>query len=227
MAVGPGYTNAEGVYFFGESDNAGLISDTLNLLPTTLSTLAAANRVKFAKLQVSSYLWANVAARTAQTGMANGDEGYQSDTGVIYKRLGGAWKEWDSDWITYAPTLTGITLGTSPTTRYRYKWRQGICLVDYSIKLGTGGAFTAQPTMTLPITGIALDCPDQEYDGKSSAANSAGNIYPIAVLASSSSVTIAKFWTTTSGAYAAVSATVPHTWALGSVMRGKFEVVPA
>lgn len=35
--------------------------------------------------QIQSFVWANAAARTAQTGMAEGDWGYQQDTDVTYR----------------------------------------------------------------------------------------------------------------------------------------------
>ena len=37
MSAGPGYTDAEGVYFFGEADEEALFSDLLNLLSTAVS----------------------------------------------------------------------------------------------------------------------------------------------------------------------------------------------
>jgi hypothetical protein len=41
--------------------------------------------------QVQTYIWANAAARTAQTGMLEGAIGYQSDTDVYYSYSGTAW----------------------------------------------------------------------------------------------------------------------------------------
>lgn len=177
------------------------------------------------KAHFDTYVAAVVAI--ADLTFAVGQRGYVTATGITYWWTGSAWKAWESDWITYAPTITGVTLGTGSTTEYRYRYVQGVVEIDYSIRLGTGGAFTAQPTMTLPVTARALRCNDMEYDGKSSACNAAGNIYPIAVLASGASTSIVKFWSTTAGAYAAISATAPHTWALNSVIQGIFRIVPA
>ena len=41
--------------------------------------------------QIQTYKWADNAARTAQTGMVAGDEGYQTDTGAAYRYDGAAW----------------------------------------------------------------------------------------------------------------------------------------
>jgi len=43
--------------------------------------------------QIKTYKWADNAARTAQTGMAAGDEGYQTDTDTAYRYDGTAWNE--------------------------------------------------------------------------------------------------------------------------------------
>jgi len=39
----------------------------------------------------TDYLWANAAARTAQTGMVAGQKGYQTDTGITYRRDTSIW----------------------------------------------------------------------------------------------------------------------------------------
>ena len=41
--------------------------------------------------QIKTYKWADNAARTAQTGMVAGDEGYQTDTDTAYRYDGTAW----------------------------------------------------------------------------------------------------------------------------------------
>ena len=43
--------------------------------------------------QIKTYKWADNAARTAQTGMTAGDEGYQTDTDTYYTYDGAAWVE--------------------------------------------------------------------------------------------------------------------------------------
>ena len=41
--------------------------------------------------QIKTYKWADNAARTAQTGMTAGDEGYQTDTDTAYRYDGAVW----------------------------------------------------------------------------------------------------------------------------------------
>ncbi|UXO93841.1 hypothetical protein Pan2_22 [Pseudanabaena phage Pan2] len=41
--------------------------------------------------QIQTFVWANAAARTAQTGMIAGDFGYQTDTGLTYRYNGSSW----------------------------------------------------------------------------------------------------------------------------------------
>ena len=171
--------------------------------------------------------YANLAAINALGSPRAHDRAVALDTGIEYRYSGSAWGGWESDWVTYAPTLTGVTLGTGSTTRYRYKFVAGLVLVDYSIRLGTGGSFTGQPSLTLPVTAEALRVNFQEYPGTSFASNVASNIFPMSVLADSASVTAVKFWARNTGAYVAVAATVPLTWALNSVIRGQFTMVPA
>lgn len=146
---------------------------------------------------------------------------------ITYRRNASAWRPWDSDWIAYAPTLTNVVLGTGAATEYRYRYVGGVVEVDFFIRLGTGGSFSGSPTMTLPGNAVALRHNNMTYDGVASATNAAGNIYPISVLANTTAVGSVWFWTTTSGAYAQVTATVPHTWALNSAIQGKFRFVPA
>lgn len=146
---------------------------------------------------------------------------------VTYRRNASAWRPWESDWITFSPTLTNVVLGTGAATEFRYRYVGGVVEVDFFIRLGTGGSFSGSPTMTLPVNAAPLRYNNMTYDGVASATNAAGNIYPISVLANTTAVGSVWFWTTTSGAYAQVTATVPHTWALNSVLQGKFRYVPA
>ena len=59
--------------------------------------------------QIKTYKWADNAARTAQTGMVAGDEGYQTDTDANYHYTGSVWSPW----------VTGGTVGTiTPASGY-------------------------------------------------------------------------------------------------------------
>ena len=64
--------------------------------------------------QIQTYKWADNAARTAQTGMVAGDEGYQTDTDTAYRYDGAAWNEQSSSGLALVtPTApsAGVTVG--------------------------------------------------------------------------------------------------------------------
>lgn len=190
-----------------------------------VNTVIGLINAQFAK---RPYVWADSTARLAQTGMTVGEMGYQTDTQVTYRATSAtATQPWSSPWITYTPTLTNVTLGTGSVTEYRYQYTNGTVRVDFYIRLGTGGALTGAPTMTLPATAVALRYLSMTYDGVGSAQNAANNVYPISIAAASASTTSVQFFSTVTGAYAALSATAPHTWALNSVLQGKFRFEPA
>lgn len=122
-----------------------------------LYTVDGANFISLSGL----FVWADAAARTASTTMADGDFGYQIDTKVKYCHVAGAWKEWESGWLTDTPTLANITLGTGSSTVYRKRFIGGVCEVDWYIKLGTGGTVGTFPTISLPVNHEALRHPYQ------------------------------------------------------------------
>lgn len=217
-------TTPDGIYYADSS--TAMSAEAISAAEAT-SVQAALDTLINDSRQQQTYFWTDSSGRTSQTGMRVNDLGYQADTNITYRYNGSIWVAWQSDWITYAPTLVNISLGTGSSTQYRYRHTGGVVEVDFSIRLGTGGSFTGSPSMTLPVNAVALRYNNMSYDGVASAANAAGNIYPISVLANGAAVDSVWFWSTTTGAYAVVTATVPHTWALNSVLQGKFRFVPA
>ena len=120
----------------------------------------------------------------------------------------------------YTPTTTGITLGNgtiSARVNQVNKW------VDFQIifTFGSTSAITAVPTFTLPTVGqgagwTTTDC----------SANHAGARYPIAAIATTSSVLTIQTWPATAGnAWINLSSTVPFTWATNDVLiiNGRYE----
>jgi len=65
----------------------------IDQLHTELATMAASVQTAFDTRVIKTYKWADNAARTAQTGMVAGDEGYQTDTDTAYRYDGTAWKK--------------------------------------------------------------------------------------------------------------------------------------
>ena len=63
--------------------------------------------------QIQTFVWADNAARTAQTGMGAGDEGYQTDTDTAYRYDGAAWNEQSSSGlalVTPTDPSAGVTV---------------------------------------------------------------------------------------------------------------------
>jgi hypothetical protein len=57
-----------------------------------LAAMQASVQVALNALSMRSYKWANSSERNAQTGMTEGDLGFQKDTLVTYVYSGGAWR---------------------------------------------------------------------------------------------------------------------------------------
>jgi hypothetical protein len=106
----------DGLYRYVEAENVGTFSGLLNKQTDALRASRA----------LQSFRWANAAARTAQTGMRDGDTGLQLDTGMTYTRVSGVWKRSGSQsWIAYTPQITvpggqNISLGNGSV---RAKWK--------------------------------------------------------------------------------------------------------
>lgn len=67
--------------------------------------------------QIQTFVWANAAARTAQTGMIAGDFGFQTDTSTTYRYVNSAWAIfYPGAMVDAIPTSvagTGVTLNTT------------------------------------------------------------------------------------------------------------------
>jgi hypothetical protein len=80
----PANTSPDNIQFPTAGDQIAPLNTVFqNVAQTTQNALSL--RANF------SYRWANAAARTAQTGMRNGDRGFQIDTAQWYERIASAW----------------------------------------------------------------------------------------------------------------------------------------
>ena len=68
--------------------------------------------------QIKTYKWADNAARTAQTGMGAGDEGYQTDTDTYYTYDGAAWVATQTTTSGTITPASGITIAGYYLLRY-------------------------------------------------------------------------------------------------------------
>jgi hypothetical protein len=123
--------------------------------PASIATItsAMATSVQNALLfrEAHSFAWANTTERSAQTGMAVGDIGYQIDNLVYYRWNGSAWKIWAKAPAGYTPTLVNITASSLVAS---YSIASGIVTVNGTINNST--TTTSGITMTLP-TGFNID----------------------------------------------------------------------
>jgi len=140
---------------------------------------------------------------------------------MIYRWNGSVWKPWDSDWITYTPTLTGVAIGTggSATNTAAYRFVAGQVKVRGVITLGSSGSSVSGTiVVTLPVTALALRHPYQRYDGAATFydLSAVQNYYsaPTANNASVTDINILSFYGT-NGLRAGTGASTPFTWAAG------------
>jgi hypothetical protein len=177
------------------------------------------------------FVWSNDAARVAATGAALHDWGYQLDTRITWRYNGSTWVPWDSEWIGYTPTLTGITLGTggSAGTVAHYRYEGGRVRVRVQIILGTSGMAVSSAVISLPATAAALRHNYVAYAGVASFYDdSASNNYTADVCANNTSTTqVILLMRGTNGLRVGVSSTVPFTWAASDRLSAEFVYDPA
>jgi hypothetical protein len=174
------------------------------------------------------YVWDDATARAAATGAAAGDLGVQLDTKVIYRYDGAAWRAWESDWISYSPTIANVAVGTggSAASVFDYRYDQGRVKVRFKLVLGTSGAsMGTTPTFTLPVAAKAVDHAYQTYasDGDmfDSSANAARLLKVFADAASTTVVRVA-YLNNISGLYDYPTASTPWaSWGAGDTIRGE------
>lgn len=178
---------------------------------------------------IQTFRWANTTARNAQTGMATGDVGHQTDTGVLYRYSGSTWAAWESDWISYTPTMAGVTLGAGGSVTASYKYVLGRIFVRIKVQLGTSGAaVTGGVSFTLPATSITPTVIPLAFNGATTYLDaSATTSYIGAVGSNGSSTTAARFVSANSGSLGGLSATSPFTWAASDAMYTEFVYDPA
>lgn len=87
---------------------------------------------------------------------------YGNLTGLLWTKVGTGTTEgtdwlvdFEGRWIDWTPTLTNITRGTGYTQRNRYTITGKTLSFDFALHFGTGGAVSAEPSITLPVTPTA------------------------------------------------------------------------
>lgn len=179
-------------------------------------------------------MFADMASLTAVLASApTGTRVYLLDVKTVYRYTGAAWAAWESDWISYVPTLTGFVLGTGGTNQCSYRYEQGSIRVRFLFKFGTSGqTFPTDPKFTLPVTAAAQSHTFEELFGSVSMHDNSGATIPRKgiVYLNATSVTqviMYLYGTATTGIPANISTTSPWTWAQNDLFRGEFTYIPA
>lgn len=160
--------------------------------------------------------------------LRDGMQFFETDTSIIYRRIAGAWKPWDSDWIAYTATLTNFTVGTSAqVAKTEYRYVAGMVEVAFTFVFGGSGtgAITGAPRFTLPVTAAALEYQYQQegfaqYRRATAAWPGASVLF---------STTQAQLSVTTGGAFTDPASANPWAapLAAGDSMRGRLTYKPA
>lgn len=218
-----GTTSPDGIGYPDSGYTGGVrlaIKDTADTTQTALA--ARAGRV---------FRPADAAARTALSSsyaLRAGDLAFQVDTAITYRHNGTTWKEWESDWITWATAPTNLTVGSggSASSLQRYKWITGRLYFDFKFVLGSSGAsMGTSPTLNLPVT-VTMNVTGSLLTGDGAVRDvsvPSTPAYTKASLGTTTTVTIVTYTGTT----ASITSTAPMTWAAGDILAGGFWAEPA
>lgn len=146
---------------------------------------------------------------------------------VVYRYNGSAWKPWWSDWASYTPTVSGITLGAG-TLVGRKKYRTGMQVHEGGFTLGAGSAVAGPVRITHDATSEVAAL--SNFPIGSAVINDAGTaLFPAMVhRVSTTTADVRAFGT--SGATvpsSALSSTFPFTFVSTDSIGWRFETTPA
>lgn len=122
-------------------------SDQIAPLETAFATLASSVQGALTNSRaIKSYRWANNAARTAQTGMAKNDRGYQSDTDALYTYNGTTWVVDDTGWLALPSQSGNFTFDNNAAYRRMGK----VVYLRGQISKKTGNIANGDAFFTMP-----------------------------------------------------------------------------
>jgi hypothetical protein len=208
--------------------------------PQYAATGAPADAADLSELANYAALVGNrkVGTHSQRTALAGGDiwpglRFFETDTLIEFlTEDGSAWKPWESDWITWVPTLTNLSVGTGggATSSHQYRYIAGRVHLMGRMVLGTSGASVgAIPTVTLPVTRAALKV---KYDALPGAVNffdvSTDTPWLGAAASDGASTSAFRFFPVNSSVIgSAVGATNPFTFAAGDTIVYELSYEPA
>lgn len=203
----------------GTNDPASQISES--------ALQASSIQIAFDRRQGYYYEWANATARGNQTGMRLGSKGFQSDTGEEYQYNGSAWKLWNKPSTSFAPSISGTSVGSTGTHNAVWSVSSGRAFVEGMIVLGGTGISVGATSVGLPVNSIAGTANNPR--GNAVLADSGSASYPgLVTYATTSTVNIVGF--VASGTYAqntALGASAPFTWATADYIGYSYSYIPA
>jgi len=187
--------------------------------------------------QKQSFRWADSAAQANQTGMAQGDVGYNETDDIEYYWHNSDWKPWNKMKASYTATISSFALATTATSIIaHFSISSGICLVEFSAVLGTGAA-TGIGTLNISLPpGLPSVASASFYDnnavlqGSIQMQNNAGTvIYGGLVRTHATDTGLANILraSATAGQYAQVTSALPFAWAAGDNITGAFSYLVA
>lgn len=175
----------------------------------------------------------SVAARLAM--FPSPQAGYKvqrTDTGITERYDGTNWKAWESDWISYTPTLSvasGTTkwVGTTGTNTAEYKYSSGRIWVRAKFTFGNTIASTyTNPQFALPFAAANFYVVNQFINSTVTAAD-VGNAIFSGYVRFTSTTTAGFAMVTASGTPAGLGPTNPATWGSGDFVSCDFVYDPA
>lgn len=237
--------DANALPVFGTTDGAALPTPTEPAIPTGATRLAT---LRVYSGTTASNAGSNVLTNVAQMTVPRGapvpfrtkaeldlwttpvtpaPDAYALDNGVTYRRLGGAWRAWESDWIAYVPSTD--TFHASVTKVRRYKYVAGQVVVEQiSTITNPATAMTGDAVVSLPVPAAPLSNVYEAFEGRCSVMDiSITTNRGAAVVADGSSVNAVRYGVGYDPITAFVNNTVPMAVGAGDVYKAQFKYNPA
>lgn len=214
-------TSPDGIAFWttDPADSASLVAES--------AQQASSIQAAFDKRQNFDFRWADAAARTAQSGMVYGSQGFQVDTGVVYFYTGSVWALWDKPYTAFTPTISGSNIGSTGTNTAFWSMSSGRAFVEGQIVLGGTGISMGSTTVTTPVT--AVTGVTSSPRGQVALVDAGSSTY-MGTAFYASATTVSVLPTTVSGSYITyqnITSTVPFTWVAGDAIRYSYSFIPA
>lgn len=145
---------------------------------------------------------------------------------AVYRWNGTAWKPWESDWVSYVATWTGVSEGVGGVRTTQFKYRSGMMLVKVRVVLGGSGAAIAIPaTFTLPVPAPTPFVPYAALmrDGLYYQDVSATSAFDGTVIHEISDPSRVRLVSLVGGSTLAVQVSSPFGWVTGDAIHGVIE----